>query len=83
MKNFTATFSAKNGFCHSVAIQAKNKKDANNFAQAYKRRNGYLGKTTLSEEKNHDRLKNAIIDSLRKNGVSENFIKNHFIFAKF
>ena len=82
MKNFTATFSAQNGFSHSVSIQAKTKKDANNFAQSYKRQNGYLGKTTICEEKNNNILKNAIVDSLKTCGVSDEYIKNHFIFGQ-
>ena len=81
MKKFTVTFNAKNGFCHSIEVQAKDKKEATKLAQAYKRKNGYLGKTTIHQVKNPERLKKAIINGLRKNGVSEEFIKTNFIIA--
>jgi hypothetical protein len=81
MKKFTATFNAKNGFCHSIELKAENKKQATKLAQAYKRKNGYLGKTTIHQVKDPDKLKKAIINGLRKNGVSDEFIKSNFIFA--
>ena len=81
MKKFIVNFNAQNGFCHSIELQAKDKKDAQQLAQAYKRKNGYLGKTTIEQLKDHDKLKNVLIDSLKKKGVSEEFIKSNFIFA--
>ena len=81
MKNFSATFESKNGFCDSIQLQAKDKKQAQQFAQAYKRRNGHVGKTKVYLVKDQNKVKTAIINSLKNKGVSDEFIKSNFIFA--
>ena len=81
MKKFTVTFQAQNGFCHSIELQGENKKQATKLAQAYKRKNGYLGKTTINQVKDQNKVKTAIINSLKNKGVSDEFIKSNFIFA--
>lgn len=81
MKKFIVNFNAQNGFCHSIELQAKDKKEATKLAQAYKRKNGYLGKTTINQVLDPDKLKIAIVSTLKKNGVSEEFIKTNFIIA--
>lgn len=81
MKKFIVNFNAKNGFCHSIELQAKDKKEATKLAQAYKRKNGYLGKTTINQVKDQNKVKTAIINSLKNKGVLDEFIKSNFIFA--
>lgn len=72
MKKFTATFEAQNGFSHTIELQAKNKKEAINFAQAFKRRNGYLGKTKVYLLKNA--IKNKLTNDINKEVI--NILRN-------
>lgn len=81
MKKFKVTFQAQNGFCHSIELQAQDKKQAKKLAQTYKRKNGYLGKTTINQVKDQNKVKIAIINSLKNKGVSDEFINSNFIFA--